>query len=300
MNTDKDTLYARWLSGDLSPSEERELKESGALEELESIIEATDQWSLPAYDAEKGFAQFQSGKKPKPTPVRRLNLGWTIGIAAGILILVVAIFWLSGRESHLEAGNATNFAFDFKDRSSILLNDGSSIDYNDNNWLDQRLIRLKGEAFFEVEKGVPFIVETSHGRVEVLGTQFNVRSWGAKLYVECYEGSVRVTIDQQNVVLTAMESVNLINGNLTEKQPINHQQPQWTTGISRFYQEDINEVFNELARQYDIEVTVPALSQTFSGSFNHDNLETALQNICKPMQLSFTFSDNNKKVTINE
>ena len=38
----KDTLYARWLSGELSVSELEQLKQSGELQELEAIIKATD------------------------------------------------------------------------------------------------------------------------------------------------------------------------------------------------------------------------------------------------------------------
>lgn len=61
-----------------------------------------------------------------------------------------------------------------------------------------RRVRLEGEAFFDVVRGArPFVVETFNARVEVLGTQFNVRARQGLL-----EGETRVTLASGHVRVT--------------------------------------------------------------------------------------------------
>lgn len=304
MDTNKDTLYARWLAGELSPEEEQALQASGELEELESIINAADNLSLPKYDAAAGFDRFKANhNKPKTAKVHTLKTRriWPIlAAAASVLFLVfVGNLLLSGPNA-LETRNGVTLSHQFKDQSSVLLNDGSSIVYDEGNWDTERSMKLTGEAVFNVEKGKPFIVNTDVGTVEVLGTSFNVRAWGEKLYVECYTGKVRVRYNNQAIILEKGESANGVAGKLQEKQTIQHDQPLWSTGNSRFHGEPLNQVFEELERQYDVQVNVPKLDRPFSGNFKHDDLEIAVRNICVPMGLEYEVLEGGKMVMIRE
>ena len=58
------------------------------------------------------------------------------------------------------------------DGSEVTLAEGSSISYNSILWGFTRTTDLKGEGFFSVKTGDQFTVETAHGDVTVLGTQF--------------------------------------------------------------------------------------------------------------------------------
>ena len=60
---DPDTLYARWLAGTLSQDEEDALKASGEWQELQAIINATSDLSLPQYDKERAFSAIQEEKQ---------------------------------------------------------------------------------------------------------------------------------------------------------------------------------------------------------------------------------------------
>ena len=62
-----------------------------------------------------------------------------------------------------------NVEHDFIDNSRVILNDGSSIKYDERKWGSERMVELKGEAFFEVEAGQLFQVETINGVVQVFG-----------------------------------------------------------------------------------------------------------------------------------
>ena len=290
MDTNKDTLFARWLSGELTQEEQQQLQKGEALGDLEAIVKATDDLQLPKYDAEAAYAQFKK-KQPiasKPTAnVRSINIRLLLAVAATFAIVIVGYQLWDNRAVVSTAQMASTLHHTLPDQSEILLNDGSSIKYERSTWEANRTVALIGEAYFQVQKGSTFQVKTAKGIVEVLGTQFNVRAWGDKLHVECYEGSVRVTSRQQATTLTANQSVNVVNGQMGELEPLNHQQPLWSTGNSRFHEENINQVFAELERQYNVTVEAPTMNRPFSGSFRHDDLESALRAICLPMQLEY-------------
>ena len=133
-----------------------------------------------------------------------------------------------------------------------------------------------------------------------LGTQFIVRAWGTQLYVECYEGKVKVINQNQDTVLTALQSVLINNGTILPVNSINHKTPLWMSGVSRFYEEDIKEVFLELERQYNVEVQFPSsINRSFTGSFDHSNLETAIQKICKPLGIEYSLSADKQMIQID-
>ncbi|MEM6321315.1 MAG: FecR domain-containing protein [Bacteroidota bacterium] len=304
MNAEKDTLYARWLAGDLSAEEQRSLQASGELEDLKRIVRAADKLAIPKYDAEVGFDRFKANRAvTKTAKVRRLRTKsiWPmLAVAASVLLLITAGIFLFRSPSTIEIGNGMTLTHQFQDNSSVVLNDGSNIVYDKKNWDKERSLKLTGEAFFDVQKGQPFIVQTDVGQIEVLGTSFNVRAWGDRLYVECYTGKVQVTHEAQTAILEKGESVRGVLGELKAKQVIRHEQPFWSTGSSRFYEAPLLSVFEELERQYDVTVTVPKIQRLFSGDFQHDNLANALNAICKPMGLQFELSEDAKRVTISE
>lgn len=298
-DNEENTKYARWLNGELSPKELESLRKSGELEQLENIVRTVEDMTLPNYDVEAAYGQFNSDRSVKTAKVRMLNPRGIMRIAASLLLIVVAVFLLRNQTETIEAVPKTNQTFAFSDGSNVILNDGSSIRFDEKNWAENRVVELTGEAFFNVETGGSFLVKTKNGTVEVLGTEFNVRAWGNQFYVECYEGKVRVSSNGKFSELAQNQSINITTGQMTETE-IAHQKPLWSTGTSRFYNENINEVFEELERQFDVKVNAPKINRVFEGIFTHDNLERALREICRPLKLKFTISEDGKSVSISQ
>ncbi len=297
----EDTLYARWLSGELNEEELKALKESGELEELESIKRATENLSLPAFDLDAGFEKLKQAPKARVVPMESKtkisNLRFMVGIAASLVFLIVAFFLLQNDSTSISAAYASNETYEWENEALIKLNDGSSIKCKKKN--NARLVDLVGEAYFSVTKGGPFTIKTKNGTVKVLGTVFNVRSWGDNLYVECFEGRVEVSsVGTEKREIGFGERINLVKGKMGTKQAIVHKEPFWFGEISKFQEEPLNVVFQELERQYNIKVEVPVVKRNFTGTFNHDNLEQAVEQICKPMGLKFEISEDQKVVNI--
>ncbi len=289
-----DTLYARYLEGKLTEEELKKLIESGEKEELDRIINASKGMSIPGLNKEAKFEELLTSRNEN-SPTSTINLRRIMSLAASMAILLGCFYWWniqSGQVSHnAEYGKLASIHL--PDDSEVIMNDGSSIHYDQKNWANSRTLSLTGEAFFNVQSGHSFIVKTKHGQVEVLGTQFNVRAWDNNMHVECYEGKVRVTNNDEQKDITAQQSINIVNGKMESKAPISHANPLWTTGISRFYKESISSVFQEIERQYNVQVIMPVDNRPFSGYFDHNNLSSALSQVCDPMGIKFEIETNN-------
>ena len=296
----EENIYAKIVSGEISADEIQKLKSTGEWDEIQKILKATDELQLPSYNKEKGYQDLitQRSSKTQATKTRSL-LPRIMSIAASVILLLGAYFvFTQNSDSTINASYAENKQFNLPDNSSITLNDGSSVLYNKNDWSDERKVTLTGEALFDVESGSAFEVVTQNGKVQVLGTSFNVRSWDNNLYVECYRGKVKVTDNKNQQILTQGQSINIAQGTMQTLKTISHQKPLWSTGTSRFHGESLSSVFSELERQFDVEIEFPKDNRPFSGTFRHNDLEQALSDVCNPMNLNFDFLGT-KKIRIS-
>ena len=99
--------------------------------------------------------------------------------------LVLGYLYFSGTETdekYAEVVTATGsvIRYELPDHSVVWLNAGSTLRYPTTFKKDNRLVELKGEAYFEVQadKDRPFYVNTPNGlSVYVYGTKFNVAAY---------------------------------------------------------------------------------------------------------------------------
>ena len=106
--------------------------------------------------------------------------------------------------------------------------------------------------------------------------------------------------DTINRKLTAGQVFQILNGDFIQ-DTIAYVTPQWTNNLSTFKAIPFKKVVTELERQYDVEVTLNAISgqRLFTGGFVHDNLDNALISITQPMNLTYTMSTS-KQVVIHD
>ena len=297
MNDSRNNIYARWVSGDLNPEELNQLRVSGELYELDSIVNAADEFILPEIDLDNIYPQViaKSKASPKRVPMyRRLT-----GVAAIIvgLISIYVISQLGTNQVLVEAPYGETITHRLPDNSTVLINDGSLIRYDNSEFMKNRIIELEGEALFKVATGSSFQVQTKNGSVEVLGTIFNVKSWQRSYQVDCYEGVVQVSNASKSIVLRAQESVQL-RGSALQKVSIEHSEPFWSRGISIFDKESIYMVLEELERQFNVIIDYNGENKTFNGAFSHKDLDSALQAVCLPLGLTFQIDPETRNVLI--
>jgi len=290
---DIDTLLHKYLNGEATVEEISQLKAHPEFASYLKIAEATRKFEAPNFmDAENLTAIHNSIKKqPK---VRSINsLQRFMRIAALFAVVIATYVFVSNRDTKIVTQIAEHETFELPDHSEVTLNAMSKITFNKKDWKKERALTLEGEAFFKVEKGEKFQVNTPQGSVAVLGTQFNVYVRGHQFYVQCYEGLVSVNFNGNDIKVPAGSYAQIENNQLLALTKAEGTAPSWVDFESSFSEASLEAVLNELERQYPITVKNKTIAENkFTGSFTHKNLEVALRSICEPLQLEFKIDDD--------
>lgn len=123
----------------------------------------------------------------------------------------------------------------------------------------QRVVSLKGEAYFKVEHDErhPFIVKTDYFETKVLGTEFNVRAYSSdEASVTLLEGHVQVGNTQTPLLdMKPNDQVTLHkDGTLSKMQVDTYAFSKWKEGYFYFDDVPLVEVMRELGRWYNVDV----------------------------------------------
>ena len=153
---------------------------------------------------------------------------------------------------------------------SLVLSDGTKVFLNADSELKypvefsdgKRIVDLKGEAYFEVHKDSlrPFVVRMNGSEVTVLGTSFNVNTYGddGQIYTTLVNGSVRVSSvknGQAEVLKPGMQSVmDVQSGQLTVREVDVEPYVAWREGRFVFRAMTLDLIMRQLQRWYDFEV----------------------------------------------
>ena len=223
---------------------------------------------------------------------------------AAIFVISIGLF-LGARNfaSYTEyASNGTQNTFSLPDNSEVVLNSGSEIQYKKWNWDNNRSLNLEGEAFFKVAKGKKFEVNTTVGKVTVLGTQFNVKQRGNYFDVSCYEGKVKVNFGNNEFILTKGMSVAVRDGKTIPIPTKNTLKPEWLEQEMVFHQESLPSIVAEFERHFNIELELNATGngQLFTGTIPAKNSDTALQILCTTYHLKPTKVTKTKIILEND
>lgn len=125
-----------------------------------------------------------------------------------------------------------------------------------------RTVKLKGEAYFEVtaNEHQPFIVSVNNMDVQVLGTRFNVMAYEDEQVVKTtlLQGMVKVAADNKAVLLKPGQQAKMKHSGEMNVIPVNVEEVvAWKNGIFSFNDATIQEVMQQIARWYDVEVVYP-------------------------------------------
>ena len=241
------------------------------------------------------------GERPEVKPVTmklQVKYLWIISSAAAALLVLFGIqqLFFPFAEIKVEAGRGAHTAYVLSDGSLVRLNSESRISFNNRRFASNRVLYLKGEAFFEVTHGESFCVITSNGTVKVLGTYFNVNTRGNVFKVSCVDGKVSVESDGGSVIISGGESAGLIEGKLVKSRDERIKYVTgWINGEFYFENAPLNLVFNEIERQFNVKfVGRQIVDEYFTGSFYNDDLKTALEIVCIPMGLKYEINGSGR------
>lgn len=202
----------------------------------------------------------------------------------------------------LETPAAGQFQVTLPDGTAVWLNNASTLRYPTHFSGRERLVELRGEAYFEVAKntGKPFrvkVLQVGHGLdVEVLGTAFNIMAYSDEGTVKTtlLEGAVNVRNDAQAVRLHPGEQARLDNQQRLQVGLVDTRGViAWKKGFFNFDNSDLRTVMRQLSRWYAIEVVYDAKvpDRWFDGAISRNLNLSQVLNILEKNQVHFTLED---------
>ncbi len=293
---DDDTFLARWLSNELSPEERTAFEDSDEYAAYQKIAKGASLFTTPnSLNEEKLLEEVNTLKHHTANTNSSIKRRyWLYGMAATIALLITSYFMF-------DLITYSSYSADYGETETVLLPDGTEVILNARseislqrwNWKDNRRVNLEGQAFFKVVKGSTFTVESNHGSVTVLGTQFDVKAMYDFIEVNCYEGSVRVNTLLHEQTLTPGNGFRQIYADTTL---INTEgiKPSWMGHESVYESIPARYILQDLENQYNIyfEGRLPD-DLLFTGSFPHDNQDLALKIVLGALEVQYQIRQNN-------
>lgn len=299
-NADSDTHLSRWLNGEITREEAKELL-GDDLTRYEQILQEVSRWEVPSRSL--GDPQRITSAQSRVVPMHRYR-AWMV--AASLLITLVAAWWLlsSPGVRTYHAGHGQTQEILLPDGSSVaILASNATLTLNPDLWESgNRTLELDGRGFFSVAKGGTFLVNTRNGKVEVLGTEFTVEIFDRSLEIICYEGKVRgKSMAGREVTVVAGEKRLCTEGEWEEAMAVRKRRPEWLTDEqTHFKNAPLAQVIKALADTYDLTIDFSKIhtDRRFSGSFPNDDLSAALKLVFEPLEITYVLKG--KKLTLEE
>ncbi len=288
MAENHDDHIARWLSGEINDEELKEKIGNQNLLKYQQIIQEIDRWT-----PDNQPLDLKSEDITAPAKVVRFNRWSYISIAATVVITMFVGLWLiNNRETSHYADLGTTKEIILPDGvSKVVLASNAEVSWKESDWSEEhRNIKLTGKAYFEVNPGSPFTVNTNSGSVQVLGTSFVVDEFSESLSVKCYEGKVRATgTNKKQRIINGGEAYLFHGESWEEKQLLNSSMPSWISDETSFENAPLKQVFRSLKDLYGVEIMEGSvnISRRFTGTIPNDNLEIALQLVFKPLKIDY-------------
>jgi len=194
------------------------------------------------------------------------------------------------------------------DGTKVKLNAESSLIFPEKFGQDERVVTLKGEAFFDVKKDTkrPFIIKVGDLEAKVLGTSFNINAFPESDVIDIALLTGKLVVHpskNKNKASVLLPTENLLYNKQTEKISKSHfdadQVLAWKHGILLFKEANLLEITKKLERWYGCSFDIKQgldykNSIAFTGRFENKSLKEVLEGLSLATNLNYKLKD--KKV----
>ena len=274
----------------------------------------------------KSLFNHHTAKRPLGGKIFRLPI--RIAAAAACLLLL-AVFWFhyqatkeirysasKNKQERPKENAVIKKKIVLPDGSIVTLNDRSSLILSKNFNQSERLVYLKGQAFFEVaeNKTRPFIVKSGDISTTVLGTSFMIRNYEresssrvtlltGKLKVERFIAGIR---SPHTIVLTPNQEVVIRKkqDNIPEKHQVEVPDiDNWKQNILSFKDAGLAEMIGQIEDLYGVEIRLrntPSSAKHFTGEFRDKNLQSVLEALSFSQKFDYIIHNNVVQIQFKE
>lgn len=270
-----------------------------------------------AYDADKAYDRFLSRKEAEEAEqkaVRRHPMWIKSLIAAAAVALIVLLplggFWfgqdrMENRFADISVSTADGAPtqLSLPDGTKVWLNAGSTISYSQGFGVNNRNVKLNGEACFDVRHNekLPFTITTDDINLRVLGTKFTFCDYPGdeNITVDLIRGKVSLTANATGSSMTLTADERMVFNRSThsmKKMSISAQSSDsWTRGELFFDERPLEDIARTLSRRYGVEIEVAdnLKRKPFYGTFNTQNssVTDVLNIMSETRQMRYRYSN---------
>lgn len=185
------------------------------------------------------------------------------------------------------------------DGTVVTVNAGSKFIYPQSFKGTTREVELQGEAYFKVRHDArhPFVVHSNGIATQVLGTEFNVRSYTQdKTHVTLVRGRVKVSTSSSEKFLKPGEDVALYGGVLKARDVDTEEYTAWKDGEFYFDNETLLDVAKEIGKWYHVSVIFQSPEKMYTRIFfaapRDGNIEELLEVLNGLNKAKFVYHDD--------
>jgi ferric-dicitrate binding protein FerR (iron transport regulator) len=306
-------LINRFFAGEISDNELILLKSLLELdpksrhifnEENELWQEVSEQLQLNHYSTDAGWLNISSRlglgrENNRSFKIIRIN-NFRILIAAatitcliaigalGLRIVDIASFRNTAAASIAVSTNEGEKAHIFlADSTEIILNSGSTLQYDGQYNIKDRKVKFTGEAFFNVRTNPekPFIVQLNQMSVTATGTRFNIYSFGNEDRVETTleKGAITVSIkgSEPVKVKSGQQVVYLVKSKKVLVRDVDTDTyTSWKENKLRFNDTPFEEVLRRIGRRYNVHFEISdsdLLNLKYTATFIDEPVEEVMK-----------------------
>lgn len=259
---------------------------------------------------------------PLSTPSHSYHHRW---IAAAVVLSIVALSWwlipdktktrqqaaVSTRSLEPAKKGSKEKFIRLPDGSTVLLNEGSHLEYPDEFRKNKREVVLVGEGYFDIKHDAsrPFIVQTGKVHTTVLGTAFNIKAYPGqeKITVTVTRGKVSVSNANTTLgVITPNESisVNTANNQYVQEKVDAEELVEWKKQYLIIDDLSLREAAALIKSKYHVSISFSndqikdcRISARF---LDNENLEHVLSVITGIINASYTLQPNDQVIITGE
>jgi transmembrane sensor len=299
ISSDEQAVLTQWLNESLENKKLADdlklLWKSAEVKETGGDFQTQGEWS-------KLEAVIDTVKSPHKEIAVGTGAGW-LRIAASITFVSV-LGWLLylivfSSETIITETQEEMVQLALPDGSKVWLNHDSRLVYQEDFNEADRIVRMYGEGFFEVKKDAakPFVIQTTHAQIKVLGTSFNVKEY-ENTNTEVFVATGLVSFSSLKNKANDIKLVPGETGTLAKNDNVvvrdnkeNLNALAWKEKRLIFKKSSLNTVIENLETYFKIQIEIKdrnILRCRFTGSYNQPKLEEIIEALSVSLNLTIS------------
>jgi transmembrane sensor len=236
-----------------------------------------------------------------------------IAVAAVVVCLMTIggiSFWLTDKQSAKQSTEAwTTISTEegekahvcLADSTQVFINSASSFKYAANYNLNERIVKLSGEAYFNVHTNPekPFVVQLDKMTVSATGTKFNVLSYPNEGRVETTleEGKIQVAIKgQETIQVKSGQQVVYFTktGKAIVRDVATETYTSWKENKLRLIDTPFEEALRKIARRYNVSFEIrnsDLLNLKYTATFIDESIGKVMQMLQEVSPISYEINN---------